>query len=706
MSSLVLTVGLIGYVVTAAVYAAVGLLAVAAGPTTMQARWLVAALVASAAWALSLAAAIWLSAGLPWWLPGLDGLHALVWILFLGAILEQSADRHTGRLLGRGLMAASVGLAVAVLVTGSPVLGPARIGTSQYQLLGVLGLAVVGLLTLEQVFRNSSEDHRKSLVPIALAIGLIFAVDLFVYSQAVLFGAISAELWLLRSLGNIVAAPAILLAVKRQPDWAQQLFVSRHVVFYTATLVASGFYLLAMAGGGLLIARIGGNWGVALQWLFFVAAIAVLAALLFSLNVRRRVQVFIAKHFYRNRYDYRVEWLRLIETLASSSGRGNLPERSVQALAAIIRSDRGELWFARDPGDDFAPYGAWNSSLPKEPIARRSRLAEFLQRSHWIVDTDECVRDPEKYGNEFSGRSEELPVQSIIVPLVHSGVTLGIARLERPTFLTNLTYEDHDLLRTAGQQVATFLMQEVVQEELAQTKQFEAYNRLAAFLMHDLKNLIAQQELVVANAQRFKSRPDFIDDAIATIRAGVKRMRLVLDKLEGGDPQGAPATHVDPAKLLQEVCESCADRRPAPELEIEAAIPSIRVDPDRLAMAVTHAVRNAQDATPADGRVRVRLARLDTDLSIEIVDTGAGMDQTFIRERLFRPFDSTKGSRGMGIGAYQIRETVRAAGGEVSVTSTVGVGTTFELRIPCAAAPPDRHRDEQAGTAPAAGQLG
>ena len=67
---------------------------------------------------------------------------------------------------------------------------------------------------------------------------------------------------------------------------------------------------------------------------------------------------------------------------------------------------------------------------------------------------------------------------------------------------------------------------------------------------------------------------------------------------------------------------------------------------------------------------------------IHIADTGCGMSPEFIRDRLFRPFDSTKGSESMGIGAYQAREYVRSLGGQVEVSSEVGTGTTFALRLP------------------------
>jgi signal transduction histidine kinase len=70
-----------------------------------------------------------------------------------------------------------------------------------------------------------------------------------------------------------------------------------------------------------------------------------------------------------------------------------------------------------------------------------------------------------------------------------------------------------------------------------------------------------------------------------------------------------------------------------------------------------------------------------------IQDTGAGMTEEFIDSRLFKPFESTKGLTGMGIGAYQAREYVRNVGGNIDVTSEPGVGSCFSIRFPLLARP-------------------
>jgi len=99
-------------------------------------------------------------------------------------------------------------------------------------------------------------------------------------------------------------------------------------------------------------------------------------------------------------------------------------------------------------------------------------------------------------------------------------------------------------------------------------------------------------------------------------------------------------------------------------------------------------VQNAQEATPASGAIRVQVARSVGKTVLEVVDEGEGMSPEFVRDRLFRPFDSTKGRNGMGIGAYEVREFINGLGGEVNVESLPGKGTRFRIAIPVAETTP------------------
>jgi putative PEP-CTERM system histidine kinase len=204
-------------------------------------------------------------------------------------------------------------------------------------------------------------------------------------------------------------------------------------------------------------------------------------------------------------------------------------------------------------------------------------------------------------------------------------------------------------------------------------------------VMHDLKNLIAQLSLVVSNAARHKHNPQFMEDTIQTVENSVNKMNRLLAHLRSGQDPDKHQEALDVCDLLQDVIKTMAAGTPQPTLDCQATGLLVQGDRDRLSAVVGHVVRNAQDATPAEGRIIVRLFKQNDQAVIEVQDTGAGMEADFIRNGLFKPFTSTKGNSGMGIGAYETRELIRKLGGEVEVISRVGEGTTFRMRIPISA---------------------
>ncbi|EHQ53744.1 periplasmic sensor signal transduction histidine kinase, partial [Ectothiorhodospira sp. PHS-1] len=217
----------------------------------------------------------------------------------------------------------------------------------------------------------------------------------------------------------------------------------------------------------------------------------------------------------------------------------------------------------------------------------------------------------------------------------------------------------------------------------SEARQFEAFNRLSAYVVHDLKNLIAQLSLVVSNAQRHGDNPAFLKDAIGTVENAVARMNKLMLQLRTGDP-GRDITPVDMGPLAVRAVAQALGRAPKPELAHNGEPIPVLADPERLLSVMNHLIQNAQEATPPEGEVRLGLWRDSRQAYLEIRDTGTGMTSEFIRERLFRPFDTTKGLTGMGIGAYESREFVRALGGDLEVWSEPGVGSRFRISVPLA----------------------
>jgi putative PEP-CTERM system histidine kinase len=249
-----------------------------------------------------------------------------------------------------------------------------------------------------------------------------------------------------------------------------------------------------------------------------------------------------------------------------------------------------------------------------------------------------------------------------------------------------LNWENLDLLKTAGRQAASYLALSDAAEALAEARQFEGFNRLSAFVIHDLKNLIAQLSLVASNAKRHRQNPAFIDDAMKTIENAVSKMNRLMVQLKSAEGIAPTSSRVDLVPLLKDLVEAREGSEPAPVALLETDRAEVMAEVDRLSAVLGHVVQNAQDATPPDGLVEVGLRLRGDQAIVEIRDTGSGMDQEFIEQRLFRPFDSTKGLTGMGIGAYECREFVRALGGQVDVVSRPGQGTRFIITMPLAGA--------------------
>ncbi len=682
----------VGYLVCAVVYA----LLLGAGLTLWRRRLtgsgLTAAMVAQLGWACALAAQRGWGPFSPALLIALEYLRDLGWALVLIRCL--GAQSSTG--ITRSAQRVLVTLVGLVMLAAAGALLPVsgRYISRQLEALWLWGgfvFAIGGLVLVEQVARNTRLSRRWSLKYVWLAIGGFYAWDLCLYSIAMLHGSFAAVFWTDR--GFINAGLAVLLAIgfSRISEWESAAFLSPRIVFFSATLLGTALYALVMAAGSYLVRRLGGSWGAAGQILFLAAGGLMLAIAALSEQFRAWSRVTVARYLFPYRYDYRAEWQKLTRALSEGADTP-LHERVARVMAGFMGANYGGLWL-RDEEGVFIPSGG---ELAPPDAPRESGHGEFfdyLRRNEWICSLDDA-RDQRRSARRFSRPSQDTQVPDppqwmldnprlwAVVPLICEGALVGFVVIAQPLAAVRLSWEELDLLRAAGRQVASFLAFEQAAKRLAEAHQFEAMSRLSAVLMHDLRHLIAQQALVVQNAARHRGNPEFFDDAILTIDNSVKRMTRLMEDLRSGvlTEQNRRAELAD---LCAEAIRRCAAQKPLPTLEVRER-GEVVLQRDRLLQVIEHLIRNAQDATPASGSVTVSVHTADLHGVIEVRDTGSGMDAAFIRERLFRPFETTKGERGFGIGAYQAREFVRKCGGTVEVESAPGRGTRFIIRLPLA----------------------
>ncbi|MCU6501587.1 PEP-CTERM system histidine kinase PrsK [Rugamonas sp. A1-17] len=622
-----------------------------------------AACLATSAWAALAAAGSTGRAGLPVALDALEATRTGAWLALL-VVLAGGTRR-------RGWLTAAGGLALLSWL----------VAAEQQQLAAIivrLGLSVLGMLLVEHLYRGTPPVSRWGIKFACLGIGALFAYDFYLYSEALLFRRVNQDIWAARGIVNALSVPLLALAVARNPVWTAGLSLSRQIMFRSAALLGSASYLLAMAASAWYLRYIGGVWGTLMQLACLSGAALLLSGLLFSGTVRSRLKVFISKHFYQGRYDYRQEWQRLTHALAEDGA--TLSQRAIQAVAELVESPAGLLWLRRD-GADFQAVARWNMPLQTAIEPADGALCVFLAQRGWVVDLPEWRADPQRYGR--LGLPAWLAGDDgvrLVVPLMLERSLFGFICLAPPRARLALNWEVCDVLKIAGRQAASYLAHQESARSLAVARQFESFNRMSTFVVHDLKNLVSQLSLLLANAERHKANPAFQEDMLETLAHTLGKMRSLLLKLRR-DEVAELSAPLPLAPLLAQLVRACAQLEPRPVLESCEPGLVVLANRQRLERVIGHLIQNAVEATPRGGRVAMRLLRRDAAAVIELSDTGHGMSEQFIRERLFQPFESTK-SAGMGIGVFESREYAREIGGRLEVSSAPSHGTTFRLVLP------------------------
>jgi hypothetical protein len=176
--------------------------------------------------------------------------------------------------------------------------------------------AIVGLMLIEQVYRNAYSDQRWSIKFLCVGLGALFIVDFILYSKSLLFYSLDSAIWSSRGIINAFVAPMLAISMLRLQEKDTQLTVSRKIVFHTTVLFGSGLYLVLMSVAGFYIRDYGGSWGEIAQFTFIFLAVLLLIVLFISGKIRALVKVYFSKHFLQYRYDYREEWIKLSKTIA------------------------------------------------------------------------------------------------------------------------------------------------------------------------------------------------------------------------------------------------------------------------------------------------------------------------------------------------------------------------------------------------------
>jgi signal transduction histidine kinase len=667
---------------------------------------------------------------------GLEMLRGAVWLAALLVLYRRVGGPDAVQPVRRFALAGG-GVALLALLTLVPGVADwmALPSLGSPMLLARLGLALVIVLLAENLYRNADDPARWYVNLPCIALGGLAVFDLLLYADAALSREFSVAMLDARAALTALAMPLLAVAAVRDRRWRRDPQVSRAVVFHGATLVLGGAFLLGVGAAGEALRALGagdaeGSWGRAAQVSLLASAIMAVAVGAASQSVRSRLHRLVVDHFFTARYDYRREWLRCVATLSAPDAEAMAPVRAIRALADAADSPAGVLLLRASlqpganqgatsqpgvgqpgvgqpvvgqpvvgqpgAGEHFTWSESWN--LPKRSVmlAPTHALIAGLRGGSWVADLDGTTPpDLEAaYGPLWLG-----------VPLLHDREGLvGAVLLAAPRAAFALDRETYDLLRTLGREVAMFLAERSATERLAEQRRLQEYAKRFAFVAHDVKTVSSQLTLLLANAEQNMQDPEFQRDMLLTVRASSARINTLIARLRQPDPTEhpdapkgvsppgkratgpAPATPVPSSVAALEHLRRFAAARPSQvKLLLHGDDPGLAsMAPERFDAAVMHLLNNAAEASGPNDPIRVVLRREGDRMLIDITDQGPGMTAEFMRDELFRPLSTSK-EGGSGIGAWQARELLREAGGELEATSRPGQGTTMRLSLRLAA---------------------
>ena len=609
------------------------------------------------------------------------------WLAFLFALQPPvGAGRRRPVILGIYVLLGLLILAVVVikllplLFSGSPRIQEGLFLSGQSLRVAI---SIGALCLLHNQFTAASPEARWGLGSPMLALAVMWAFDFNLAAVAYLIDGWPTGLFALRGILMVLIAP-MLVTVSRLAT-LDRMRASRSAGFQLMTLVVSGAYLAVL----VLVARlltVGGHIGRLPQVTIAVAFVGFALSLFPSTRFRQRFKKAIARHLFQHRYDYRLEWRRFTETVGQpGEAAPALAERTVKAIGDIFDCPGG-LLMQRGHDGGLEASARWNwPSLDAPQAAASPALAGYLEIEGDVIELERLRTEETPLGTppvpEWMVAEEKAWA---LVPLIHFDRLVGAVLLERPLAPRLLDDEDHDLLRVAGRQVASYLAEARGQEALSDARRFDEFNRRFAFIMHDIKNLVSQLSLLARNAERHADKPEFRADMIDTLKGSVGKMNDLLARLSQHHRSrpDEPAPH-----SLRELAENMLRsknfgypvRIRAPD-EVMAT-----VDPERFEQALGHLVQNAIDASRGSGEpIELIVGVRGLEAMIEVIDKGCGMSAEFIRSRLFHPFSSTK-EGGFGVGAFEARSIVADMGGRLDVASREGQGSRFTIMLPMAA---------------------
>ncbi len=545
-----------------------------------------------------------------------------------------------------------------------------------------LALSMIILSNLEMTFRHANRQTRWQIKFLVLGIFGILGFHIFWLSRTVLHSTILPDSFVAQALTHVVAGAVIAFSLVRHRLLDVDVFVSRHVVYRSLTLLLVGGYLLLLGIGREAMRLVGfeiGDWTSAS--LLVVGGLAA-AALLLADGFQRRVRGFIDTHFYKNKYDYRNEWLSVTERLARAVTVDEVAPRIIERLIETMWVEKAGIYLVGATRTQLRLISGVRFALSENVLCVDGDFIRYATDHPEPIDVEGARSTPREM--PCADVMDELWCRGlrIAAPLVVHNEFLGLLVVGRELSGQPFRPDDYDLCCTVAAQAATVIMNARTSEELAHGREIRAFAEMSSFIIHDIKNCAHTLSLVASNAEAHMHNPAFRQDTIRAIRRSVEKMQHLLKQVSAVRHPTISRQQLNLNDVVQD-CLSALTNGVPDIIRIETLlgpVPPLPGDAEQLEGVIRNLTLNAIDAIETQGEIRIQTFQDGDEVVLRVCDNGRGMSDEFMSHSLFRPFRSTKG--GLGIGLYQCKQIAEAHGGWLEVESAEGRGTTCVLRLP------------------------
>ncbi len=404
--------------------------------------------------------------------------------------------------------------------------------------------------------------------------------------------------------------------------------------------------------------------------------------------LERKVEEFIDRFFYRERFLFRFKFFAFTRTLLNILDLRTLLEATVDFISQALVVDRVGIWILESESDSYRLFS--QRGFPRgKPFLPESPLLGYLKKSERAVEL-EYIKNVRALQSEVE---EAMAAgSSLVIPLQWEEGMLGFLLLGDKRNGKNFAIMEIEALEALAPAVAMAISRALLYQDLKdkdrqmmQAEKLAALGEMAASFVHGIRNPLG---IVLGAAETLKRRMSepVQSEMIQFISEESERINHMLTSFLGfAKPKPPVFYEVDLKDILEKTLELISIQARNRQVEVQKEYPEEKVrmflDPEQIREALVNLEMNALEAMPQGGTLRIVLAcKENTDAVIRISDTGVGIP-TGQESKIFDPFFTTK-EQGTGLGLSIVHTVAKSHGGTITLMNNDGGGTTFVLTLP------------------------